>query len=287
LKLGATTAIGLVVFFLLPAGHVSAQDDEEIEPVYATSKILNQRGPKLGRFGLQPMLKLLYPGLRKFAHASKLPDEDEDPEVIDQVLGTRGRFLIKTEKGIVATPNAIALLIIHTYTSEDNLSRTAELAVLTIQDRKLKVIVRQRMEDWVSDFEPVSGIGSSLDLKLYRLHPKASALGLIIKQVSQDQTTIEENTEVVLFLIEEDSFSEIFQHSLRSSMTEFVHTKPKSVSVSSSDTNIIISAKQSQGLYGLDVEVHQAESFNGRVFHTEMNLELYRWEDDGYQDYSP
>jgi len=286
-RLCAATSIALLTIFLWPATPAFAQDDEEIEPVYATSKILKQRGPKMGRFGLQPMLKLLYPGLCKLPRASKVPDDDEDREVIDQVIGIRGRFLSMNEGAILATPNSIALLIIHSYSSPDDISQTAELAVLTIKNRKLKVLVRQRLEDWVSDFDPATGAGSSLNLKLYRLSPIASALGLIVKLVSQDPTAIEENTELILFVIEDDSFYEIFQHSLRSSMTEFVHTKPKSVSVSSSDTNIIISPKPSRGLYGLDVEVHQAESFNGRVFHTEMNLELYRWEDDSYQDYSP
>jgi hypothetical protein len=274
---------------MLLAGLPARAHYDDPEPVYATSRVLAQRGPILGGFGLRDMLNKLHPGLTRLPRSGLIAEEDIEPEVIEQVIIQRGRLLHVGEQGAYPSSPAVILLLVHALHEPDLVTWNLELAALSVKNGRLVVLARMELGDYLTEISPEYEVQASVKLELIRLHPAAAALSVIVRTVEKEPDFEEERVERVVYALWEEGFEELLRLPVREAVTE-VQPDGKGrriVNVESVDTRLVVTNRRSRGLYELETETYRAESINGRVFHSETDLAILCWENGAYEECDP
>lgn len=280
----------------------AGSDHEECEPVYVTPRVLNQRGPRLGRHGLKQMLKKLYPCLTRVPPAPKRvlaadgqveqDDYEEPEEVIERVDAVSGRFLVVSEQAVRPSGDSVALLIVRVTRDEESTFWSLELAVFGLQQGRLSMLGHEQLSDFDLDMDAGQGGSGGCELVATRVHARAAALDLTVRSRLLSGEGSEENAERIWFGLDDqaEGLVELLRMPVRESTSSLDETDDGLGQTTYSETmnvSIMLGQRRSQGMLDLEVENHRSEAHHGRVFRTEMDLTLMCFDGMSYQDCTP
>jgi hypothetical protein len=264
--------------------------DEPIEPVYASAKVLRQRGPWLGRFGLQDMLRKLHPGIQAVpAGAGFDPQTETDYGIIELVSTRRGSFLVDGPDGITPTGPAVALLLHHVQRVPGMVSISPELVVLRVERGGLVVVSRSFLDAMTQDLPPRAWPRAAVQLGVLDLHPRGAALTLTVTDAQREPDFAEEISERTVYFVAEDGPVEAVRFVLRQTTVENAENEPGRVRTFTTriETHLRVGKRPKTGLAELEQETHEILECEGRVYRRSMRLEILCWEDGAYQECGP
>jgi hypothetical protein len=290
----------IAAFCVAPAQ--AGSDDEECEPVYVVQRVLNQRGPRLGRHGIKQMLEKLYPCLtrvpprpKRVAYADGQGEEDdyEEPEeVIERVTAVRGRFPVVSEQAVRPSGDALALLIVRVTPDEEATSWSLELAVFGLHQGRLSLLGHEQLSDFDLVIDAGQDGGSGCELVTARVHAKAVALDLTVRTRLLSGEGSEENAERIWYGLDAQGgeLVELLRLTVRESTSSLNEGDEGQGPIPFSETmfmRTVFGQKRNHGLLDVEVEQHRSEAHHGRVFRTEMDLILMCFDGQSYEDCTP
>ena len=292
----------IAAFCIAPAQARAESNDEECEPVYVVQRVLNQRVPRLGRHGVKQMLEKRYPCRTRVPPAPKRvvaadgqveeDDYEEPEEVIERVIALRGRFLLVSEQAVRPSSDAVALLIVRVTRDEEATALSPELAVFGFQQGRLSILGHEQLSDFDLEIDAGQDGGSGYELVAARVHAKAVALDLTVRSRLLSSEGSEETATRVWYGLDDqgEELMELLHLPVRESSSYLDEADDGQGSTTFSETmnvSIMFAQRRSQGMLDLEVEHHRSEAHHGRVFRTEMDLNLMCFEDMSYQDCTP